>query len=320
MRAPFAFIKKAGSAPTITSLNYSQGDVAGGGQSIIATGTNLLGATSASFGGTAATVTGSTSTTATITLPAKAAGVTTVTVTTPSGTSGTLAFEFWSPASLALSLWCRGSYTGAPWAGNASAGASTGRTLATDGADPTTGTAVGGFTPASSNGTKKLKSSVTLSTLLPGAGYEIFALFKATSAAAPTAAPYTDPQIVGENTDGDVGIAFTTSGVSAFHFDGGGYQATTPIARATGLWTLANAFYNGTQISCALNGGTPQTVTAASMSGPGVAAATFGVFEQYLAPSFAGDVMELACMATNTTAGNRTKFRLYCNQRYGVSV
>jgi hypothetical protein len=87
-------------APTISSLNYSQGDVLGGGQSIVITGTNLSGATGVSFGGTAATITGNTSTTVTVTLPPKVAGVTTVAVTTSGGTSGTLAFEYWSLASV----------------------------------------------------------------------------------------------------------------------------------------------------------------------------------------------------------------------------
>jgi hypothetical protein len=84
-------------APTITSLSRDLGDIAGGGQSIIINGTNLSSASACSFGGTAATITGNTSTTVTVTLPAKAAGSTTVTVTTPGGTSGTLSFEFWSP-------------------------------------------------------------------------------------------------------------------------------------------------------------------------------------------------------------------------------
>ena len=86
-----------GAAPTIASLNFSLGDTRGGGQSIVATGTNLTVATAVTIGGNSATITGNTSTTVTFTLPAHASGAVTVTVTTPGGTSGTLPFTYWNP-------------------------------------------------------------------------------------------------------------------------------------------------------------------------------------------------------------------------------
>lgn len=89
-------------APVITSLNYTVGDTIGGGQSIVITGTDMGSASSVTFGGTSATITGNNSTTVTVTLPAKTAGVCDVVVTTPSGTStgGTNAFEYWAPIQL----------------------------------------------------------------------------------------------------------------------------------------------------------------------------------------------------------------------------
>lgn len=87
------------SPPTISSLNYSQGDTAGGGQSIVITGTNLDTVTVVDFGGSAATITGQTPTTCTVTLPAHAAGTVTVTATNPGG-SATTSFEFWTPAQI----------------------------------------------------------------------------------------------------------------------------------------------------------------------------------------------------------------------------
>jgi hypothetical protein len=82
--------------PTVASLNYSQGDTAGGGQSIIITGTNLDSAQSVSFGASSAAITSNTSTTITCTLPAHAAGNVTVTVMT-SGGSTTTSFTYWAP-------------------------------------------------------------------------------------------------------------------------------------------------------------------------------------------------------------------------------
>lgn len=94
-------VKSAGAAPTVTSLNYDQGDVNGGGQDIIITGTNLTGATAVTFLGTSATsYTVDSATQITATLPAHAAGTGNVEVTTPGG-SDTIAFEYWDPASVA---------------------------------------------------------------------------------------------------------------------------------------------------------------------------------------------------------------------------
>lgn len=92
-------VKAAGAAaPTITSLNYDQGDTAGGGQDIIITGSGFTGATAVTFLGTAATgYTVDSATQITATLPAHAAGTGNVEVTTPGG-SDTIAFEYWSPA------------------------------------------------------------------------------------------------------------------------------------------------------------------------------------------------------------------------------
>ncbi|MGE0601944.1 MAG: IPT/TIG domain-containing protein [Dehalococcoidia bacterium] len=75
-----------GSAPAITSISPTSGETAGGTEVVI-TGTNFTGATSVTFGGDAATINDTTSTTLTVTTPAHAAGTVDVAVTTPLGTS-----------------------------------------------------------------------------------------------------------------------------------------------------------------------------------------------------------------------------------------
>jgi len=87
-----------GAAPSLSSLNFTLGDTAGGGLSIIATGTNLSSASAVTIGGNSATITGNTSTTVTFTLPAHASGSVNVTVTTAGGTSNALSFEYWTPS------------------------------------------------------------------------------------------------------------------------------------------------------------------------------------------------------------------------------
>jgi hypothetical protein len=72
--------------PTIVEVNPAIGDIFGG-TPVTITGTNFLGVTSVTFGGTAATVMFSDATTILVTAPAHAAGLVDVVVTTPDGTA-----------------------------------------------------------------------------------------------------------------------------------------------------------------------------------------------------------------------------------------
>jgi len=75
------------SAPIITSLTPASGSTAGG-NSVVITGTNLLAASSVSFGGTAAlSFTVNSATQITAVAPARTAGAITLTVTTPGGSA-----------------------------------------------------------------------------------------------------------------------------------------------------------------------------------------------------------------------------------------
>lgn len=70
--------------PTITSITPNTGSTAGG-TSVVIAGTNLLGATVVTFGGTTATSIVITDTAITCATPAKTAGAKDVVVTTPAG-------------------------------------------------------------------------------------------------------------------------------------------------------------------------------------------------------------------------------------------
>ncbi len=75
------------SAPTITALSPSAGTTSGG-NTVVITGTNLLAATSVSFGGTAAlSYTVNSATQITAVAPARAVGAVTLTITTPGGSA-----------------------------------------------------------------------------------------------------------------------------------------------------------------------------------------------------------------------------------------
>lgn len=91
------------SAPTITSITPSAGNILGG-NSVVITGTNLLAASSVSFGGIAATsYVVNSATQITAVAPARAAGVVTLTVTTPGGSATTGYTYSTSPAITTLS-------------------------------------------------------------------------------------------------------------------------------------------------------------------------------------------------------------------------
>lgn len=90
----------ASSAPTgpvLTSLNRSLSDPAGG-STIVITGTDLDSATGVTWGGAAASITANTSTSCTITTPAKAEGSSyDIVLTTAAGVSNGLPLESWYP-------------------------------------------------------------------------------------------------------------------------------------------------------------------------------------------------------------------------------
>ena len=83
-------------APTLSSVSPTSGLA---GSSATLTGTNfIVGTTTCSVSGTAATCTASSTTSATITIPSIAAGAKTISVSTYGGTSGTVAFTVTVPA------------------------------------------------------------------------------------------------------------------------------------------------------------------------------------------------------------------------------
>ena len=97
------FTVNAAPLPTITAISATAGPTTGG-TSFTITGTNLTGASSVSFGGTAAaSYTVNSATSITVTAPAHATGLVDVTVTTPNGTSATSSddqFTFVTPPAI----------------------------------------------------------------------------------------------------------------------------------------------------------------------------------------------------------------------------
>lgn len=305
---------------TITSLNYTQGDVLGGGQSIVISGTNLDTVGLCTFGGTTATITAQTPTTLTVTLPAHAAGVVDVAVTNLGGTTtATNAFEYWNPGVMSLTGWWR-AFAGDPWSGLASAGASGGRTII-DGVNPGTST-LNGQAIATYNGTSQYHKTndITTSFFSPTAG-TILALFKSNTAPASTSA-YLIPRLSGIHFSGAISLAPTSTVLRAEVFDLSLAYSTATTSMSLGVWQLGMMRFSSTLLECGINGNAPAT-SAIAGGGPNTSAWTseLRTGDDYVDTVFMdGSVAELIYMDSVISDANRTKVRLYCNQRYGVSV
>ncbi len=177
------------------------------------------------------------------------------------------------PATLTLTGYWRnpggtlGSAITDPWPGTASAGSSSGRPL-TIGALPNVGASFGTHPSADFNGSGHylvLGSSLKLSDLLSRPAYFAQVIFEADTAAAPAANPYDDELLLGEN-GGNFYIGFSTSGVRAGHYDDVSFKVTPAVACSTGAKHCAQVWYDGTNVSCRVDGGAPQTVAAGQVT------------------------------------------------------
>lgn len=257
-------------APVLASASYPLVDSAGG-DTLVLSGTGLGGVVSASWGGTACTVVGSTATTVTLTMPAKATGTYSLTVTTAGGVSNGLSVESWGFADGAFSGLWTGNYSGSPWVGVASAGGSTGRNLTEPTHPPTAGTGgqiVNGHVPALFDGVADILTGANLTTLLSNSGYEGFALFQGitaqTAVGSAGGAGYIDPCILVASASSRFSLSFTSIGVTVSHIDGGGLRPVVTAPCAVGGIHLAQFWFDpaGT-INLQLDGGTPGSAASA---------------------------------------------------------
>lgn len=300
----------------LSSLSYDQGQPEGGGASIVLLGSGFTAATDVDFGGSSASFTVDNDTQITATLPAHAAGVVDVTVVNAGGSSNALSFEFWSPASLSLTGWWRANYSGSPWAGTASAGASGSNDL-TGATAPATGSAVGGFTPADFNGsTHELTADDPIDTVLPDAGYSLVVVLRADTAAADAGAstPYDNPGILCDDTEGRLSAGFSAAGLRVGGFDGSTWDSAV-AACPTGTWALGLVVFAGGSLSVSVNGGAADTISRGNTSYNG-AALNLVVGKNYGSAFFDGRIAEIVATGADLSA-NETKLLKYARQRYG---
>jgi hypothetical protein len=324
MRAPFSFWKASGgvAAPTLASANYATGDILGGGQSIVLTGTNMAAVTSVTCLGASVAPSGTAATTVTFTLPAHAAGTGTISVTSPAGTSGTIAFEYFNPTSI-FDLYLDGTQYAIP--------AGTGTWTARKGGNATEATTppaigsgarqLGGRNTVDFNGTThRLVTAANLDTWTTLGQGIVIALFNADAAAADAAAgsPYLNPAIACTQAAGYFGMGYSAAGLrSALH--DGTYKEAPGIAAGTAAWHLGKTYWDGATLKQDVDSG---AATSVATAGPLNLAFLLQIGEQNAATAafFGGRLAVLAAAKVIPGAGSLLKFRAVMNQQWGTSL
>lgn len=226
------------------------------------------------------------------------------------------------PATLVLTHWQRGSFASSPWAATASAGDSGSRALSEATNPPSAGTAVNGFTPALFDGTNDVLFSPTGSTdLWTASEYSYVLLAKPITAAAPTGSgAWADEQFLGD-ANAYIGLAYTTLGLKAHHYNGvGSGVETTAATAATGSYHMMLVYYDGTTLRVDVNAGVSVgSATVGSISGFGSSGA-MRIGRGNAAGSFSNvEILEVMTSKVNLSP-YKAGLKSYFNARYGLSL
>ncbi len=224
----------------------------------------------------------------------------------------------YDPAVLNLSGWWRAAYAGAPWAGNASAGVSgTTGALVTGGSDPAVGTTQNGYAPAEfvDTGSDFLTNATDATTLFTTTAGSIVCLFRAASAAAPDATDYYDAPFY-RDTNADVLMTFTTSGVGGVLYDGA--YKTLDVACGINAYHLAMLRWDGADMGITIDSAAETTTACGpltSMTGTMVAG------QGYTAAHYLdARVLELMTSPTTISDADYGNIKSYANSRYGLAL
>ncbi len=220
-----------------------------------------------------------------------------------------------TPATLALTGWWQGSYSGAPWVGTASAGST--YNMITAGSDPTSTTAVNGYNPAlfTAASSQYLTSTPNNDTIFSASAGSVWILFYANSASAPVA-DFADGCFFDDTNNPTISFGFTTAGIGGMIYDGGSYIRMN-IACSIGAWHLAQWKWDGVNLYGRIDNGVWSSIPCS----PWVLT-TQNPMELGKGFSFFFDGMMLDIGASNTTISDADfdNIYMYCNARYGLAL
>jgi len=228
--------------------------------------------------------------------------------------SGAAVFD---PATLALSGWWRADYAGAPWAANASSGASLANgNLVTNGNDPAVGATQNGYAPADFDGTNdNLVNAVLDTTFWTTTAGSIVCLAYMDTAAAPTGNTWDDNTVI-RNANSNQGLSFTTSGYTGYAYDGA-YQSKA-VACATGAYHLVMMTWDGADIGMTLDSAAETTAACGTLT-MGADAINVGA-NQPATDGIDGRILELMTSRVKLSSTDYGNIKSYVNSRYILSL
>ncbi len=251
-----------------------------------------------------------------------------------------------SPASLPLTGWWRADYTGAPYAGTASAGTSGSHSIST--ADPTpltsrawvTGTPVNGYIPAHSDGEMQLNigpleamemnSTVPFSDFVNATAASGWALVKPVAGGAPFTTTGGVIMRAYNRVVGNIPFELQCTGSSILMRVQG---VTGPVFATTNYgsltvdeWNLVTFRYDGISIQVGLNGAPAPTWSTAytaplDLSTSDPLQLGMQIFVLHLQnQAFSGDFLDSAITDTVLTDNDFCKIVCYCRDRYDLAL
>lgn len=227
--------------------------------------------------------------------------------------------EVFDPATLSLSGWWRGSYSGSPWVGTASEGSSGSRNLSESTNPPSVGTAVNGFAPAVFDGVNdELSAGIAISNFISSSAYFVWALawINAISSTGGLTSAFTNQAVLADM-NGFWGFSLSRGSgnnrVQFWHWDGA--AKGVEISVTTQQWVLLMARYDGANIRARINSGSVSSASAGSITNVsntlrmGRGGAIYN-----------GRVLDAGLMASAGSDDLFDDIRDYVNARYGLAL
>lgn len=233
------------------------------------------------------------------------------------------------PATLALTGWWRASYSGSPWVGTASAGASGSRDLTEATNPPAVGAAVNGLTPADFDGTNdRLSNATAMSSFLTTTDFSGWALIDVDAISSNNAAPAASTNnvcVFCTLGTGQLGLYLRSGGGTAgaplvgLHILGASVDRTVTADFATGSPQLVRFKQSGGSIAVAVNGGAWSTATGGTINSLAAALDVGRNPSQTLWLN--GRIIDVALSQAVISDGDYTSIRTgYINSRYALSL
>jgi hypothetical protein len=170
----------------------------------------------------------------------------------------------WTPALLTASLLLLPDYSGSPWAGTASAGASSGRSMTEATNPPATSAAINGHTVPDFDGTNDvLAAGVASDTVFSTVGSFAALIYPtATPASSGAGSRYNDGTVFADPTNAEATFGFTADGIVAVILDNTVTYNEMAIAASQDAWNLMQFTWDGSYLRGRKNKGAYATPVA----------------------------------------------------------